>query len=268
MRTFPSVFVSHGAPTIALERGPAHAFLRGLGKDLGRPDAILSISAHWETARPAVSTAVEPATIHDFYGFPEALYRLRYPAPGAPELGDRAAATLAAAGYGCEFDPERGLDHGAWTPLILMYPEADVPVAQLSIQHHLGPAHHLAVGRALSSLRHDGVLVLASGNLTHNLEHALQRLRSGEGADDPPPDWARAFDDWVAERAAGLMHELANYRDVAPFAHLAHPRDEHYLPLMVVAGAGGEGPTGSRLHASFAYASLSMAAFAFGEDCA
>ncbi len=266
MVALPSIFVSHGAPTIALEQGPAHHFLRGLGAELGRPEAILCISAHWESERPMLGTSKRPATIHDFHGFPEPLYRLTYPAPGAPELAARAAELLAAADIDCGLDSQRGLDHGAWVPLLLMYPEADVPVAQLSIQHHLGAAHHLAVGRALSSLRHNRVLVLASGNLTHNLEHALGRLRAGQASDSAPPEWATAFDDWVAERvAAGQIDDLVNYRALAPSAAEAHPRDEHFLPLLAAAGAGYDGAAGRRLHTSFSYASLSMAAFAFGE---
>lgn len=265
MTSFPAVFVSHGSPTIALEPGPTHSFLKGLGAELGRPRAILCLSAHWETERPALSTAAVPATIHDFHGFPEPLYRLDYPAPGAPELADEVRAQLAAAGLACDLDPGRGLDHGAWIPLLLMYPEADVPVAQLSIQHHLGPAHHLALGRALEGLRHQGILVLASGSLTHNLDDALGRLRGGGANDEAPPEWATAFDDWVAEQIAeGRPEALVDYRDKAPFGAQAHPRDEHFLPLIAAVGAGGEGAPGRRLHGSFLLGSLSMAAYAFG----
>ena len=262
MTHFPSIFISHGPPTIAVEGGPTHDFLRGLGSRLGRPEGVLCISAHWETERPAVSSASAPATIHDFFGFPEALYRLSYPAPGAPQLAERVATMLVTAELVCDLHPDRGLDHGAWIPLFLMYPNADVPVAQLSIQHHLGPAHHVAVGKALSELRSDGVLVLASGNITHNLSD----MRTGVKGDTPSVDWAAAFDDWVADRsAAGDIDALANYRTLAPFAEQAHPRDEHYLPFLVAAGAGGDKGTGSRLHKCFMYGSLSMAAYAFGE---
>lgn len=263
--SFPAVFVSHGPPTIALEPSPAHHFLKRLGAELGRPEAILCLSAHWETERPAASTAAAPATIYDFHGFPEPLYRLGYPAPGAPELARRAQSALAGAGLECDLDPDRGLDHGAWMPLLLMYPEADVPVAQLSIQHHLGPAHHLALGRALQELRHEGVLVLASGNVTHNLGEALGRLGDGGASAGTATVWATAFDDWVAEMVSGgRADELVSYREHAPFGARAHPRDEHFLPLIAAAGAGGEGATGRRLHASFLLGSMSMAAYAFG----
>ena len=140
---WPALFVSHGSPTLPLERGEAVDFLRQLGRSLGRPEAILAVSAHWDTARPAVSSVEEPETIYDFYGFPEELYRLRYPAPGAPGMAKRAASLLADAGMQPQVDPQRGLDHGAWTSLMLMYPQADIPVTQLSIQSRLGPGHHV-----------------------------------------------------------------------------------------------------------------------------
>ena len=256
----PSVLVSHGAPTLILERAPARDFLAGLGATLGRPEAILCVSAHWETAEPAVSTAERPGTIHDFYGFPEALYRLHYPAPGASALARRAAGLLAGAGLGCALDPDRGLDHGAWAPLMLAYPDARVPTTQLSVQPGLGAAHHLALGRALAPLRDEGVLVLASGGATHNLG---EFGRHPIGA--PPVEYARAFDDWLAEAVeAGRAGDVADYRNRAPHGARNHPSEEHFLPLLVAMGAGGPGAKGRRLHASFTYGVLSMAAFAFG----
>lgn len=264
MDLMPSVFVSHGSPTTALTDTPAHRFLMGLGAALPRPSAILCVSAHWESEAPTVSTALSPETIYDFYGFPDELYRLSYPAPGAPELATRTVEVLRAAGFACEVDPDRGLDHGAWVPLLLSYPEAGVPVTQLSVQHHLGPAHHEAIGRALAPLRAEGVLVLGSGNITHNLKDALGRLRGGPGADLSTPEWAGAFDAWVAERVeAGGFEELADYRALAPHAEVAHPRDEHFLPLLTAAGAGG-GVPGRALHRGFELGSLSMAAYVFG----
>jgi 4,5-DOPA dioxygenase extradiol len=180
----PAIFISHGSPTLPLERSAAVEFLRQLGPMLGRPEAILAVSAHWDTARPAVSTAKEPETIYDFYGFPPELYRLRYPAPGAPKLAERAAALLETRGLRTDIDPERGLDHGAWTSLMLMYPKADIPVTQLSIQSRLGPGHHVRLGEALRPLRDEGVLILASGGATHNLRE-LSRQR-GNPVPQPP----------------------------------------------------------------------------------
>jgi 4,5-DOPA dioxygenase extradiol len=261
MSSLPTVFVSHGPPTLALERHPVVDFLRGAAAGWPQPKAILCVSAHWETEAPAISGASAPATVHDFYGFPEPLYRLRYPAPGAPDLAARVARLLTDDGLPCTRDPAQGLDHGAWVPLLLMYPAAAVPVAQLAIQHRLGPHHHLALGRALAPLRGEGILILASGNTTHNLRDALQHLRGPSAAPPAPPPWALAFDAWVnAAVERGDHAALADYRAQAPHAAMAHPRDEHFLPLLVAAGAGGRGRV---LHTSFMLGSLSMGAYAF-----
>ncbi|MGQ0562456.1 MAG: DODA-type extradiol aromatic ring-opening family dioxygenase [Gemmatimonadota bacterium] len=254
----PSLFVSHGAPTLILEDGSTCRFLRGLSASFGRPTAVVAVSAHWETDEPCVSAAARPTTIHDFYGFPDALYRMNYPAPGAPALAERAAALLSKNGIANRTDAERGLDHGAWVPLMLMYPAAEIPVLQLSVQAHRDPAHHLAVGRALAPLRDDDVLILGSGGAVHNLR-ALSRERPG-----PPAAWAQGFDDWLVEKVeARAIDDLTLYRECAPDAVQAHPRDEHLLPLFVALGAGGEKAVGKRVHAGFTYGSLSMAAFSF-----
>ncbi len=253
----PSLFVSHGPPTLIIEDVPSAQFLRELGGTLEAPETVLCVSAHWETAGPSVSAVAAPETIYDFYGFPDALYRLRYAAPGAPELARRTATLLDDAGIGCTLDGVRGLDHGAWAPLMMMYPDADIPVTQLSIQHHGDAAHHLAVGRAIAPLRDQGVLVLASGNATHNLG---QR----GGRDDPPQLWAQAFDDWLALRVeAGDEDALVDYLAQGPDAARNHPSADHYLPLLVALGAAGPGARGRRLHASFLYATLAMTAFEF-----
>lgn len=257
----PAVFVSHGAPTLAIDENDTADFLKDLGRRFGRPEAILCASAHWNTLTPAVGAAASPETIHDFGGFPEELYRITYPAPGAPDLARRAAELLVDAGLPCSLDGDRGLDHGAWVPLRLMYPEADVPVAQLSIQPRLGPAHHLRLGQALSPLRSEGVLVLATGSVTHNL-----RRLDPAGA---PPDWALQFDEWLWRKIdEGSTDELLNYRKLAPHSALAHPTDEHLLPLFVALGAGGSGSShgGRSLHRGWTYGSLSMAAYSFGAD--
>ena len=255
MSTLPTVFVSHGPPTLPFEAGPTRDALARLGDGFARPKGILCVSAHWETAVPTLSTATRPETIHDFYGFPEQLYALRYPAPGAPELAARAGELLAAAGLPVAYE-ERGLDHGAWVPLLLAWPEADIPVTQLSLQPARGPAHHAALGRALAPLRREGVLILASGNANHNLR-ALRR--SAE-----PPDWAVAFDDWLAEAAGrGDAEALGRFLEEAPQARLNHPSDEHFLPLLVAAGAA-EGEPGEALHRGWLYGALSMASYRFG----
>lgn len=252
--SMPTLFVSHGAPTLILEDVPARRFLAGLGQLVPRPRAIVAVSAHWNTERPTVSTAARPETIHDFYGFPEGLYRLRYDAPGAPDLAGRVAQLTGALG-----DPSYGLDHGAWVPAMLAWPEADIPIFQLSVQPQLDPAHHIALGRKLAALRDEGILVMASGSATHN----LRRLVRGGPTTRPEP-WAQAFDDWLAEvLEKGDESALAGYRTGAPHARDAHPTDEHFLPLHVAFGAAGEGARGRALHRSFTLGNLSMAAYAF-----
>ena len=183
----PALFLSHGSPLLALQDIPAHRFLSSLGASLARPKAIVVISAHWETALPTVTSDHTNATIHDFGGFPAQLYALTYPAPGAPELTERLVDLLVAAGLRTAVEHGRGLDHGAWVPLLLMWPDHPIPVLQLSVQSHLGPGHHLQLGRALAELRRENVLVIASGSFTHNLRaatrfrwHGPSRTRMGQ----------------------------------------------------------------------------------------
>lgn len=257
--TLPAVFVSHGAPTLAVEENDTTEFFGRLGGELGRPRAVLCVSAHWNTRTPAVSAAERPETIHDFGGFPEELYRIHYPAPGAPALAARVAGLLGAAGLGCTVSRERGLDHGAWVPLRLMYPSADVPVVQLSVQPQLDPEYHFGLGRALAPLRREGVLVLATGSVTHN----LAKLSPGGAT----PEWARQFEEWLDGRVTGgAVEDLLRYRRLAPHAQTAHPTDEHLLPLFVALGAGSDADSarGRTLHRGWTFGSLSMAAYSFG----
>lgn len=259
MKRQPAIFVSHGSPTLPLERGAAVDFLRGLGGALGRPEAILVVSAHWDTDRPAVSAAQRPETIYDFYGFPPPLYQLRYPAPGAPKLAERVAALLESGGVRAEIDPDRGLDHGAWTPLYHMYPKADVPVTQLSIQWRKGPAHHVRLGEALRPLRDEGVLIFASGGATHN----LRELSYHRGDPEPQP-WVVEFNEWLADAVlSGRRDDVVGYRDHAPHAVRNHPTDEHLIPLFVALGAGGPAAAPQRLHTSISSGVISMDAYRF-----
>jgi 4,5-DOPA dioxygenase extradiol len=255
----PAVFISHGSPMLALEpERPAHRFLRGAAVLWPKPKAILAVSAHWETEMPEVGAVAQPETIHDFYGFPPALYRMRYDAPGAPQLAGRIRALLKEAGFKAALDPQRGLDHGAWSPLSLIYPAADIPVLQLSIQPHRDPAHHLALGRALAPLRDEGVLIMATGSMTHN-------LRMLDRSDlNPPADWAAAFSAWMAQKLEQRDDAaLLDYRRQAPFAAQNHPTDEHLLPLYVALGAATSGAPAQRIHASFAHGSLAMDSYSF-----
>ncbi len=257
----PTLFISHGPPTLVIEPSPARDFLAGYGRELGKPRAIVVASAHFNANRPAVVADPHPGMIYDFGGFDPALYEMVYPAPGDPALARKVAEFLKAAGLGPVFMPERGYDHGAWVPLMLLYPQADVPVVQISVQPALGAAHHLAIGRALAPLAEQGILVLGSGSLTHNLHEFFR----GGYAGDAPPEWVSTFDDWVLEKAAGgAVDDLVHYRERAPHARDNHPTEEHFLPLHVALGAAGEGATGQRIHSSHLNGVLSMDAYAFG----
>jgi 4,5-DOPA dioxygenase extradiol len=263
MKALPTVFLSHGSPTTPLEDIPAKAFWAELGRRYSGVKAVLSISAHWETEQPAVNPVERPVTIHDFGGFPQALYEIEYPAPGAPQLAARAGELLAAAGVAHDLDADWGLDHGTWVPLMVMYPQADMPVAQLSIQRSLDAQEHIALGRALEPLRREGVLILGSGGAIHNLGYWLK----ASGPDMPTDAWAQEFDAWLtAAITGGDERGLAAYRDEAPHAVTAHPRPDHFMPLLVAYGAAGVGATGSVLHRSWYWGDLSMAAYEFTHD--
>jgi len=253
----PSLFVSHGAPTLPFDDVPARDFLRDLGARLGKPRAILVASAHWDTDVARVNSVGVNSTIHDFQGFPQPLYDLHYAAPGDAELAANVSARLAAASLPIQTDTGRGLDHGAWVPLSLMYPKADIPVVQVSVQGRAGAAHHLALGRALAPLRQDNVLVIGSGGFVHN----LRRLAPPAA---PEPDWSRDFSSWMHEKLMARDEAaLASYRQLAPHAALAQPSEEHFMPLFVAYGAGGAKT--ERLHTSHTLGSLRMDAYAFGE---
>lgn len=260
MLTLPTLFVSHGSPMLALQDSPARRFLQGLGAELPRPKAILAVSAHWETiAGPAVSLATQPRTIHDFGGFPRVLFEIQYPAPGAPEFAARAAGLLEDAGFAVGRSADRGLDHGAWVPLSLMYPDAEVPVAQLSILHGATAAEHEKLGQALSRLREEGVLIIGSGSMTHN----LYEFR-GQGIDAAAANWVSDFAEWMNARLEqGDRDALLDYRKRAPFAEKNHPTDEHLMPLYVALGAAGKEAKATRLHASVEHGVLAMDVYAF-----
>jgi len=246
---------------LAIEGSPARDFLTGFGKVLGKPRAIVIASAHFTTGRPAVGGDAKPGMIYDFGGFPDALYRIVYPAPGDPVAAIKVAGLLQAAGFAPAVVKDRGYDHGTWVPLSLLYPEADVPVVQLSVQPQLGAQHHLNVGRALASLKNEDILVIGSGSASHNLQVLF---RGGYGADAATPEWVSSFDQWVREKAeAGAIEDLVNYRDLAPHARENHPSEEHLVPLHVALGAAGERTKGELLHSSHQNGVLTMDAYAF-----
>ena len=257
----PAVFLSHGAPTLAVEDGSDTQAWAALARELPRPRSILVVSAHWDTDAPAVSAAERPETIHDFFGFPRELYEQRYPAPGAPDLAERVARELVTVGLPCSVDPQRGLDHGAWVPLKWMYPKADVPVTQLSVQSRQGPRHHYALGQALAGLREDGVLILASGGIVHNLRELEWHQRGSR----EPIEWARLFNEWIAKRVErGAVDELIDYRRQAPSAARSHPTEEHFDPFFVALGAGGL--PARRLALGFDLGALGMDGYVFAYD--
>ena len=255
----PSVFLSHGAPSLLIDDSAAHQFLHGLGRYLGQPEAILVISAHWCTAMPALTGAERPETIYDFWGFADALYEKSYPALGSPVLAQEVAGMLSAQGFQVDIHPSRGLDHGAWVPLMLMYPDAAIPVVQLSVQPSQDTLYHLRIGQALYGLRKQGILIMGSGGATHNLSDFR-----GQAIDAEPANYALAFDAWLEEQiVCGNTQALLDYLKRGPSAAKNHPTAEHFLPLIVAQGAATPGTHGRVLHKSFQYSVLSMAAYAW-----
>ena len=256
MSSLPALFLGHGSPMNAIEDGPFRRAWAELGRSLPKPEAVLCVSAHWETRGVAVTGSAAPPTIHDFYGFPDELFAVRYPAPGHPALARRVASMLRA--EGASVDPERGLDHGCWSVLLAMYPEADVPVVQLSLDSRRPGSFHLALGRQLAALRDSGVLILGSGNVVHNLRVADWSMAEGY-------DWAIRFDAEVRSRiAAGDDESLADHRALGPDAALAVPTPEHYLPLLYALGARRTSDEVRFLNAATTLGSISMTSVVVG----
>jgi 4,5-DOPA dioxygenase extradiol len=259
----PAIFLSHGAPNLILHDAPVRDFLASYGKELGHPKAIVIVSAHFGTREPVVVLDEKPGMIYDFGGFEPELYQMQYPAPGAPELGERVAKLLSDAGIAVHGVKNRGFDHGTWVPLKLMYPDADVPVLQLSVQPKADPDHHLKVGAALAPLRDENILVIGSGSFSHNLGEVFT-ARGLAPVDAPAKDWMIAFRDWMDSKiAANDTDALVHYRTQAPFAERNHPTDEHLLPLYVALGAA-KGAQPERIHYSVQYGALALDAYRFG----
>jgi 4,5-DOPA dioxygenase extradiol len=255
----PSIFISHGAPDLVLSDLPARHFIEQLGADLPRPQAICVVSAHYESVSPRVTSAPQPRTIHDFGGFDAALYQIQYAAPGAPDLASDIARRLQAAGLTTALDSQWGFDHGTWCPLRLMYPLADIPTVALSVSPQRDARWHLALGRALAGLREEGVLLMGSGALTHNLREV-----AWPGSNTDAPAFVQAFADWMVEHLATQDETaLLDFAARAPHVTRNHPSLEHLMPLFFALGAAGEGWHATRLHESVTYRALRMDAFRF-----
>lgn len=256
----PALYVSHGAPLFAVDAGETGPALtrwgQGLRAQFPALRGVVIMSPHWMARTPQVMTGPQPATWHDFGGFPPALYQLQYPAPGAPALAQEVLALLQAAGVAAQGDAGRPFDHGAWVPLMHLFPEADLPVVQVALPVGAGPAEVYALGAALRGLRSQGVLVMGSGSMTHNLAEFFG------GAREPAP-YVIAFSRWIESALErGDMQALLNYRSLAPHAERAHPTEDHFLPLFFALGAAGDDLHANYLSREVMYSMLAMDAFA------
>jgi 4,5-DOPA dioxygenase extradiol len=261
MAEFPTLFLSHGAPNLTLYANPARDFLSKLAGEIGKPQAIIIASAHFESSVPSFSADEKPGMLYDFKGFEAQLYQKVYPAPGLPELATIAANLVEQAGFPVQEVTGRGYDYGAWSPLSLMYPDADIPVVEMAIQPEEGCGHHFVVGRALAPLRKHGILIIGSGGLTHNFDEMFD---SHQDFVSPAPDFVKEFAEWVREKAeAGATDEIIDFRALAPHAAIHHPKSDHFLPLAFALGAAGEGAKGKRLHTSVQRGGLVMDSYLF-----
>lgn len=258
MTKLPSLFVSHGAPSLVLENDDSTRFFQTLGQQYPNPAGIVCISAHWETPQLLLTGNPQRTTIYDFASFPEPLYRVTYPATGSPALLNKVSKALHTENLSVKINGQRGFDHGVWVPLKLMYPNADIPVVQLSVLPRESPEYHYQLGQALRSLREENILILASGSATHNLLEFRVREKDAD-----PLDYAVAFEHWLIKAVeTGDRQTLLNYEKVAPEAKRNHPTPEHFLPLFVALGASTE-PQGKHIHQGFTYGALSMSAFSW-----
>lgn len=257
MELAPVFFISHGSPTFALEPGTLGPALRQLGQRLAEASAVLVVSPHWQTRDVQVMTTTEPDTMHDFGGFPAALYQLHYPAHGQPDIAAEAARMLTQAGLATSLDERRGLDHGAWVPLMHLLPDANIPVFQVSMPHTLTTEQALRLGQLLAPLRAQGVVIIGSGSMTHNL------YEFHPNAARPEP-YVQEFSTWVRSAVLGNATEsLLHYRELAPHAERAHPSEEHFLPLLVAYGARGN-DIAHVIDESIEHGMLSMESYVWG----
>jgi len=254
----PVLFISHGAPTFAIEPGLLGPALQQLGHQLPPLEAVLVVSPHWQTKGVTVMTTAVPETVHDFGGFPASLYRLQYPAAGQPDLARQAAALLVESGFPTQLDEHRGLDHGAWVPLMHLLPQANLPVFQVSMPFNLSTRQAFEMGQALAPLREQGVLIVASGSMTHNLYEVRQPASAALV-------YAQEFAGWIKTAVqADAVGSVIHYRSEAPHAERAHPTQEHFLPLLVALGAKGDGDAVQFLDGGITHRVLSMDSYVWG----
>ncbi|MBP3040083.1 dioxygenase [Bacillaceae bacterium Marseille-Q3522] len=258
----PSFFIAHGAPLIAIEENEYTQFLNRLGEILPRPKAIVLFSAHWESSVQKVSEINQYQTIYDFGGFPEELYRIEYPAKGNKDIAQEITELFTQQGVPYETDRKRGLDHGAWVVLRLLYPNADIPVISMSVNPHLTPEEQYKIGKSLSVLREKDVLIIGSGGTVHNLR-ALKMVQDDGEIDH----WALEFDKWLEQHLNSWdLESLYQYRSLAPGADLAVPRYgiEHFIPIFYAMGAADNGQKATLMHRSYRYGNLSHSVWQFG----
>jgi 4,5-DOPA dioxygenase extradiol len=258
----PSFFIAHGAPLLAIEDNEYTQFLNELGKTLQRPKAIILFSAHWESGVQKVSKVDEYSTIYDFGGFPESLYQIQYPAKGSKEISKEIEELFTKNGVQFEVDTNRGLDHGAWVVLRMLYPEADIPVISMSVNQRLTPEEQYKIGKSLSMLREKNIVIIGSGGTVHNLR-AL-KFNSDNG---PVDNWAFEFDEWLAQYLKTWdVESLFNYYSLAPTVQYAVPPygKEHFVPLFYAMGAADDQKSATLLHRSYRYGNLSHSVWQFG----
>ncbi|MBB1437786.1 dioxygenase [Shewanella sp. SG41-4] len=253
------LFISHGSPMMAVENSKTSRFLQQLGRQLPTPKAIVVFSAHLDVTDDVVITAgAQPQTVHDFYRFPDELYQIHYPAPGEPALAQQIANMFIHAGIKVNLDPTHGWDHGVWIPLRLMYPQANIPIVQISINTRVGAAQNYRYGQLLTSLKHDNILILGSGGISHNLGEVFRQPKTPNGV-----NMMNQFITWVEEKLLSNDTEsLLNYLQLAPFAKFNHPTQEHFLPLIAVLGASDRGIT-QKIHQDVEYELLALDAYSF-----
>ncbi|MFW9856724.1 MAG: DODA-type extradiol aromatic ring-opening family dioxygenase [Candidatus Thorarchaeota archaeon] len=266
----PSIYIGHGSPTNAIETGKYQTDVAQYASSIDDISAIVAVSAHWEQYIPLqITSASIPGVIYDFYGFPDEMYRLEYNAPGNPKLAIRIARMLKSKGWETTLNSQQGLDHGTWVPLRLMYPEADIPVLQLSIPIPRSPENMFKIGAILSPLREEGILFMGSGNLIHNLPYVMYQLRQGKldpsalTSSGPVDDWAQETDEWIKERLDNLeVDRLLQAPEKAPNFKMAAPTTEHFDPIYFVLGTLRAGETVHNFHEGIQAGSLSMRSFA------